>query len=114
MGIRTKGKRRIIVRDQVYFWYIALDDDSSYSILNIVSDDKHLILSCPLRTKIAYVISKGIIFQTKATNGIWNRYILPFEIPDMITPKFVENLITWSTQNSEAMSISWNGDDVPV
>ena len=114
MSIRTKGRRKIIVNDQSYFWYVAPDDDSPYNVLHIVSDDKYLILSCPLRTKTAYVISKGRIFQTKETDGTWNRYTLPFEIPDMITPKFVEKLIVWSTQNSDAIPIQWNGHDVPL
>ena len=114
MSIRRKGRRRIIVRDQTYFWYVALDDDSPYDVLNIVSNDKHLILSCPLRTEIAYVISKGRVFQTKETNGVWNRYLLPFDIPDMITPKFVERIIDWSTQNADAKQISGNDHDVPV
>jgi hypothetical protein len=108
MSIRTKGRRKIIVRDQTYIWYIALDDDSPYNILHIVSDDKCLILSCPLQTKIAYVISKGRIFQAKGTNGVWNRYLLPFEIPESITPSFVKKVIVWSTQNTDATPISRN------
>ena len=112
MSIRTKGRRKIIVRDQNYIWYVALDDDSPYNILHIVSDDKCLILSCPLQTKIAYVISKGRIFQAKGTNGVWNRYLLPFDIPDSITPGFIEKVIVWSTQNADATSI--NRNEVPV
>ncbi len=112
MSIRTKGRRKIIVGDQPYIWYVALDDDTGCNTLHIVSDDKYLILSCPLRTKIAYVISKGRIFQAKETNGLWNRYLLPFDIPEMITPKFVEQMIVWATQNTDAITI--NANDVPV
>jgi hypothetical protein len=112
MSIRSKGRRRIIVDEKTYFWYVALDEESPYNILNIVSYDKYLILSCPLQTKTAYVISKGRIFQAKGTNGVWNRYLLPFEIPDSITPGFVEKVIVWSTQNTDATPISRN--DVPV
>ena len=112
MSVRTKGRRKIIVSDQTYIWYVALDDDSAYNILHIASDDKHLILSCPLQTKTAYVISKGRIFQAKETNRIWNRYLLPFDIPESITPSFVEKVIVWSTQDTDATPISRN--DVPV
>ena len=112
MSIRTKGRRKIIVGDQTYIWYVTLDDDSPYIILHIVSDDKRLILSCPLQTKIVYVISKGRIFQAKGTNGVWNRYLLPFDIPEIITPSFVEKVIVWSTQNTDATPVSRN--DVPV
>lgn len=112
MSVSAKNRRKIIVKGQPYIWYIALDDDSEYYILNIVSDDKCLILSCPLQTKIAYVISKGRIFQTKETNGLWNRYLLPFVVPDIITPKFVEKLIVWATNDPDAISIK--ADEVPL
>ena len=108
----TKKRRKIIVGGQKYIWYVALDYDTEYKILHIVSDDKYLILSCPLRTKIAYVISKGRIFQTKRTGGVWNRYLLPFDIPDVITPKFVKKLIDWSVGNTYATPI--NANDVFV
>ena len=112
MSISAKRRRRIIVGDKTYFWYVALDDESPYNILNIVSDDKYLILSCPLRTGKEYVISKGRVFQTKETDGCWNRYLLPFNIPDIITPKFVEELIVWSTGDTEATPIDGIGNPV--
>lgn len=114
MSISTKGRRRMIVNEQTYIWYVALDDDSPYYILHIISDDKHLILSCPLGTKTAYVISKGRVFQAKETNGIWDRYLLPFDIPDIITPAFAEKMIVWATRDTDAVPISHNGKDVPV
>ena len=115
MSIRSKGRRKIIVDGQTYLWYIALDDESPYNILNIVSDDKYLILSCPLQTKTEYIISKGRVFQGKETKEGWCRYLLPFSIPERITPKFVEKLIVWSTQNTDAVKIQWNNDKgIPV
>ena len=70
MSISTKRRRKIIVGDRVYVWYVAEDDDSAYDVLNIVSDDKYLILSCPLKTGTDYVISKGRVFQKKNTFGL--------------------------------------------
>ncbi|MBR1528601.1 MAG: hypothetical protein IJ642_04775 [Oscillospiraceae bacterium] len=114
MGAAKKGRRKITVSDKNYIWYIKLDDDTPYYILNIVSFDKALIISCPLKTKTPYVISKGNRFQNKETNGLWNRYLLPFHIPEIITPKFVSNLIFWATQSEKAKETKWNGKDVPV
>ena len=111
MSINSKRRRKIIVNGQTYLWYVAFDDESPYNVLHIVSDDKRLILACPLRAKTEYVISKGRIFQTKDTNGHWNRYLLPFHIPDIITPKFVEQIIVWATQNTDAIPI--NVSDTP-
>ena len=115
MSIRSKGRRKIIVDGQTYLWYVALDDESPYNILNIVSYDKYLILSCPLQTKTEYVISKGRVFQGKETKDGWDRYLLPFHIPESITPKFVKQIIVWSTQNTDAVKIQWNNDQgIPV
>lgn len=114
MSVLTKGRRKIIVADKMYIWYVAEDDESPYYVLHIVSEDKRLILSCPLQTKTAYAISKGRVFQTKQTDGTWNRYLLPFELADIITPQIVERIIAWATQGSDAAPIQFNGNDVPV
>ena len=114
MGVAKKGRREITVADKSYIWYIALDPDTPYYVLNIASFDKALIISCPIKTKTAYIISKGNIFQNKKTNGKWNRYLLPFNVPDIITPKFVSELIFWATQSGKAKETKWNGKDVPV
>ena len=45
MGVRKKGRRRIVCDDQEYVWDVALDDESAYYILNICSEDKSLVLS---------------------------------------------------------------------
>lgn len=112
MSISTKGRRRITVGDKVYIWYVAFDDDTRCNVLNVVSDDKYLILTCPLQTKPAYLISKGRIFQSKETDGLWNRYLLPFDVPEAVTPKFVEKLILWAVRDPDAVSV--NVEDVPV
>ena len=112
MSVRTKNRRKIIVNGETYYWYVTLDSDTPYNNLNIVSEDKCLILSCPLESKVEYVISKGRIFKTKETDGCWNRYLLPFHVPDIVTPKFVEKMIVWATQDTDAARI--NGIETPV
>ena len=114
MGVAKKGRRKITVSDKNYLWYIELDNDTPYYLLNIVSLDKALIISCPLNTKTAYIISKGNMFQNKKTNGNWNRYLLPFNVPETITPKFVSDIISWATQSEKAKETKWDGNDVPV
>ena len=114
MGVMKKGRRKITVSDKSYVWYVGSDYDSPYHILNIVSDDKALILSCPLKTETAYIISKGNMFQNEKTDGNWKRYLLPFDVPEIITPKFVSDVIFWAEQNNIAKETSWNGNDVPV
>lgn len=103
MGIQKKGKRKITVENHAYIWYVSLDDESDYYLLNIVSEDKSYVLTCPLETEIPYLISKGKLFKNEKTNGTWNRYELPFDIPEIITPAFVTKVILWATRKGEAI-----------
>lgn len=114
MGIRTKGRRKITVHGRLYVWDIHLDCDSPYYLLDIASEDKCIVLSCPLGTEIPYVISKGKTFQKVGTAGIWKRYLLPFDIPEIITPGFVSDLILWATEGEGAMEGNWDGKGIPV
>ena len=106
MSISTKRRRKIIVGDRAYVWYVAEDDDSAYDVLNIVSDDKYLILSCPLKTGTDYVISKGRVFQQKEIHSGWSRHLLPFGIHDAVTPKLAEQIIVWATEGTDAVPIN--------
>lgn len=114
MAVRIKSRRKIIVENKLYVWYVDLDDESSYYLCNIVSEDKSLIVSCPIKTETSYIISKGTTFQNLKTDGNWNRYLLPFRIPEIITPKFVSKVILWAIQNKNAIEIKWNGKDIPI
>ena len=114
MVVKAKGRRRIVVKDKNYVWYVKIDCDSPYYILNVISEDKLLIVSCPIGTRTNYIISKGSIFQNRDTNGQWNRYLLPFSVPNTITSKFVADVIYWSIQGDNAEKIEWNGKGVPV
>lgn len=114
MGVRKKGRRKIVCEQKTYIWYVSLDDESPYYILHIVSEDKQLVLACPLHTDTAYVISKGKRFQNLTTNGRWNRYLLPFPVPEIITPKFVSELAAWAENGSDAVKVAWNGKDIII
>lgn len=113
MSVNTKNKRKIIVGKNNYLWYVD-DYDSPYHILHIVSNDKSLILSCPVKTETPYVISKGRYFQNQKTDGNWHRYLLPFRIHEIITPGFVSQVIVWATDNKNAVQVKWNGKEIPI
>ena len=70
MGVRKKGRRKIRCSDKDFVWFVKLDDDSPDYILNIVAEDKTLILTCPLHMENPYIISKGAVFQNQAMNGV--------------------------------------------
>lgn len=114
MSVRKKGRRKITVNEISYVWYVKPDNDSPFHILNIISEDKSFIISCPLKTNTPYVISKGTAFQNKQTNGCWKRYLLPFHIPERITPGFISKVILWATQDEQAVEVAWNKNKIPV
>ena len=114
MGINKRYRRKINIDGVPFVWNVALDDDSSYTLLNIVSEDKSIILSVPLGTERSYIISKGRIFQGKKTRGHWERYILPIRIKDEITPAIVSSVIRWSITGNDAESLNWETESFPV
>ena len=65
-----KGNARFALKTRNTFGYVNEDYDSPYYILNIFSEDKSLIVSCPLKTETAYLISKGLAFQNQKTSGV--------------------------------------------
>ena len=112
--LSTKGRRKIEVDGRMFVWHVAEDFDSPYKVLQVASEDKHLIIAVPLQTPEAYVISKGSVFQGNPTSGSWERYALPFAVPDAITPRFVTELIKWSTAGKDAEAVNRDQDKYPV
>ena len=39
MAINTKGKRKIVVNDKIYYWYVRVEEDGSHRI-HILTEDK--------------------------------------------------------------------------
>ena len=114
VSVNKKCRRTIIVDDRTFVWYIAEDDESDHLILNIISNDKKIICSVPMDTPTAYLISKGNELQGKKTSGRWERYRLPFDIPKMITPGFVSEVIQWIMNGNEMEQICWDQEKYPV
>ncbi len=110
MSVATKNKRKLVYKDIVYYWCVYQDWDScGQLILNVMSEDKALFLTYPIGEVVPYVVSKGRFFQGKETNGCWNRYLLPFEGEEVITPKFVAKLIAFATEGTEAVEYGVKG-----
>ena len=114
MGVSTKSKRKITVDSQNYVWCVRPDGDSPFDVLEILSGDKSLVLCCPLKTGTGYLISKGRVFQARQTGGRWQRYLLPFRVPETITPKFVSEVILWASRAGRAAPAEWDGAAIPV
>ena len=74
-------------------------------MLLIISEDKRLIISCPIEAESSYIISKGNIFQGTGTDGVWNRYEHYFNVPKVVTLKFVSEIILWAENSRNAVEV---------
>ena len=120
MGVLKKHRRVITVGGQKFLWYVINSDrdywmrvelnDWETAFLHIVSDDKSLVLTIPVSAPKPYAVSKGRIFQGKQTSGRWERYFLPFELPKIITPRIVAQIIEWAAGDGSDVSQSYGGD----
>lgn len=120
MGVLKKHRRIITVNGEKFLWYVINSDrdywmrvelnDWETAFLHIVSEDKALVLTVPISTPKPYVVSKGRIFQGKPTSGRWERYYLPFELPKIITPKTVAEIIEWAVNDGSSISQNYGGD----
>ena len=120
--VRTKGRRKIAVQGRRYVWYVLSGDcDRDYwervssndwgtPFLHIISEDKRLILTIPLNAPTPYAVSKGREFQGKPTSGCWERYIMPFELPESITPRFVAEIIEWAVSGDGAVKTEYSAE----
>ncbi len=53
MGISVRKRRRIQYGGQNYIWWVVPNDDDCDQIyLNIISEDKKIILACPIGDEI--------------------------------------------------------------
>ena len=114
LSVSKKGRRKQIYNEKQYVCYVQEENDSPYYCLNISSDDKQIILTLPLSSDTKYVISKGKRFQTNKSNGCWERYVCPLEIPEIITPKIVAEIINWAEYGDEAEVLEYDGKGFPV
>lgn len=120
--VRTKKRRRIVCGGRNYVWYVLSGEDENdywervYSndwetrFLHIISEDKRLILTLPLNAPKPYAVSKGREFQGRPAGGCWERYLLPFALPEAITPKTVSEIIEWANSGENIGTLKY-GDE---
>lgn len=109
MAVATKKRRQICYKDKKYIWYVKADEDFyDKAVLHILSENKKLILSYPLNSERAYIVSEGTYFQNKKMDGCWHRYALPFDKVDVVTPRFVSEIIEWAEYGEIAEEIEFD------
>lgn len=118
--VRTKKRRRIVCGGGNYVWYILTGDrdywqrvysnDWETPFLHIISEDKRLILTLPLNAPKPYAVSKGREFQGKPASGCWERYPLPFEFPESVTPRFGAKVIEWAVGGDNSVKVEYGAE----
>ena len=108
MGVSKKGRRRVEYKNQIYIWWVAKNEDDEDKVwLNIISEDKNIILAYRVGEGDFFTVSKGRVFQGEKTSGCQERYWYPMKEPPMvITPTFVYELIAWSVDGKNAQGVN--------
>ena len=114
MAVRKRGRRRIVVNNRLFLWWVQEDNDSPNLVLYVVSQDKQFLvqyyLGYPEETCHLIVIGKEFGGLTDI-GGIWRRFRCPqWEASGAITPSSVRSLILWSLSMEEArIEVDWRG-----
>lgn len=105
MGVSRKGRRTLHYKGIEFLWWVGTEEDHCDKIyLNIVSEDKSIVLSYKVGDGCFVVISKGRMFQGHKTSGNWEVYGIPFKEPLMIvTPGDVERIVEWAVDGRGAV-----------
>lgn len=95
MAVSRKGKRKIVVNDTVFYWYVKWDEDWFLeNTLYILNENMQHIL--------CYVVGKNITLNGMES-PIWvesNKLNNPNQVSS-ITPKVVAQIIEWYLENKE-------------
>ena len=121
MGIGKKNKRKIVVDDSEYFWYVAEDyeviDLGTDKTLTVASEDKKFIVHYPINQNHKgenHIIVLGKVFGGNGSWGsTWQRVACPkWENENIITPSSVEKLIRWSLSEKNNVFVDYLGNKI--
>ena len=109
MGVSTKGRRQIQYKGQNFIWWVAPDgDDCDRIYLNIVSEDKGVVLAYRVGDGSFHIINKGRCFRGEKASGKWESHRIPFDSPLMVvTPKDVAQIIAWTVDQTYGIPKRW-------
>ena len=119
MTVAKKGKRKIVVNEREFFWYVAEDlyeIPGGYTLF-IVSEDKHFLVRYPLNqpeNRSNYLIVERKEFGGNGRfGGPWQRVVCPsFDKTDSVTPAIIREIILWSLSEKKNIFIDWRGNQI--
>ncbi|ETT54812.1 hypothetical protein C162_03899 [Paenibacillus sp. FSL R7-269] len=118
MGVNSKGKRKLEHSGRTYYWNVQLDpEDYGQTNLNIVSEDKKLVLSYNLgqanKNVRPFIVVKGLEFEglDNYYRQGWVRVLTPYWDDNIITPGLVKTIIEWCLLKKDLLElIDWRGE----
>ena len=125
MAVALKRKRKIVVNDQFFYWYVGPCEDWLYTCLCVLSPDKKFLVHYHLNQSESYqivgpenwlpsfVTVLGNLGGLSAS-GSWRRVRTPIWQQDsIITPAFVRQLIEWCLdENKQIILVDWKGETI--
>ncbi|UKS27506.1 hypothetical protein LOZ80_00700 [Paenibacillus sp. HWE-109] len=118
MGVNSEGRRKLEYSGQRYYWNVQEDDEDYGRInLNIVSEDKKLIVSYHVaqsdHDKIPHIVIQGKEFgglENHYRQG-WVRVQTPIWDDRIITPRLVRTIIEWCLlPKDQLIFVDWEGN----
>ncbi|WP_235218343.1 hypothetical protein [Paenibacillus sp. FSL R7-269] len=118
LGVNSKGKRKLEHSGRTYYWNVQLDpEDYGQTNLNIVSEDKKLVLSYNLgqanKNVRPFIVVKGLEFEglDNYYRQGWVRVLTPYWDDNIITPGLVKTIIEWCLLKKDLLElIDWRGE----
>ena len=120
MGVSKKNRRKTIVGQREFYWYVCEDIDdfheaaaSDLRAVNILSEDKtfiaryHIGQSIP---ELRHVTIIGREFGGSMEPGSWRRFLCPDWCPEsIVTPAVVRQIIEWCLDPVPRLAVDYAG-----
>lgn len=112
--ISQKGKRKLIYKDRLYYWFVKLDEDYHKPYLLIISDDRKLQLFYPLNQtndKFSYPVIR--VSQAEKLKAGWYCFSPPIA-DEFVSAHNVCAILNWyEAQDKDQESIGKKTYDHP-
>ena len=98
MGISKKGKRKIIYNEELFYWFIQRDEDYGTDHLNIIKEDRSLIIFYRVnQIRDEFIHPKVFIKKSsRLKTGLYPFF--PLLSDEITTPKTIINILKWHEQ----------------
>ncbi|MEV0246512.1 hypothetical protein AB0H76_08000 [Nocardia sp. NPDC050712] len=118
MAISKKNRRKIVVGDREYLWWVRRDWENYQQpgapTLAVATDDRRMLLYYALNQaeEARHLVVLGSEFRGAVRPGLSGRYRCPaFGLPGEIHPSDVAAFITWcTTAEPLPVKVDWQGN----